>query len=417
MKSTSQGTRELPHQVGHEEDRALEHADQQERRGRRSPRRSRGRARAMRACERVLVDEDLGRRPARARSGSRSLRASRPATSTSPGIGDDLVAAHDERPRLPLGARDLRVDEHVLHLPPPPREPIARAPALARAGRAAATRSSTRPSGRRPRAASGRARARAGRTRVRPGRRRRGRPASTRHGDGEQRQGVARRAGEPSLARVGRRRRFSSAAGWSAAQQRQDLGRGSGRASCPGWTSPRGTRGPRRGSRPRSPRARRRAAGGRRRRRAAARSRFACAARDEPVEHGLDLVRRGVAGRPQAAARGEPVAQRRAAPPRCRGRPCASTHLGAEHLAAEARVLVRLGAAQAVVDVDRGHRVAERAERRARGRSSRRRPRRGRSPRRRAGSGRARGRAPRSAPAAPPCPPGNSAVSLAVVEA
>src|SRR5690348_18269728 len=37
----------------------------------------------------------------------------------------DLVAAHDERPRLALRTRHLRVDEHVLDLPPPTRKPVA----------------------------------------------------------------------------------------------------------------------------------------------------------------------------------------------------------------------------------------------------------------------------------------------------
>src|SRR5207248_695436 len=40
------------------------------------------------------------------------------------GHGYDLVAAHDERPRLPLRARHLRVDEHVLDLAPPTRQPV-----------------------------------------------------------------------------------------------------------------------------------------------------------------------------------------------------------------------------------------------------------------------------------------------------
>src|SRR5919202_64974 len=43
--------------------------------------------------------------------------------------GDDLVAAHDQRPRLALGTRDLRVDEHVLDLLAPPRKPVAGPPA------------------------------------------------------------------------------------------------------------------------------------------------------------------------------------------------------------------------------------------------------------------------------------------------
>src|SRR4051795_5625851 len=44
------------------------------------------------------------------------------------GHGHDLVAAHDERPRLPLRARHLRVDEHVLDLPPPTSQPVAGPP-------------------------------------------------------------------------------------------------------------------------------------------------------------------------------------------------------------------------------------------------------------------------------------------------
>src|SRR2546423_1795659 len=45
-----------------------------------------------------------------------------------PGHGHDLVAAHDERPRLALRARHLRVDEDVLNLPPPTRKPVAGPP-------------------------------------------------------------------------------------------------------------------------------------------------------------------------------------------------------------------------------------------------------------------------------------------------
>src|ERR1700749_4768956 len=40
------------------------------------------------------------------------------------GHGHDLVAAHDERPRLALRARHLRVDEHVLDLAPPTRQAV-----------------------------------------------------------------------------------------------------------------------------------------------------------------------------------------------------------------------------------------------------------------------------------------------------
>src|SRR5579859_4647283 len=44
------------------------------------------------------------------------------------GHGYDLVAAHDERPRLTLRARHLRVDEHVLDLAPPTCQPVAGPP-------------------------------------------------------------------------------------------------------------------------------------------------------------------------------------------------------------------------------------------------------------------------------------------------
>ena len=43
--------------------------------------------------------------------------------------GDDLVSAHDERPRLALRAGNLGVDKHVLDLLPPAGEPVARPPA------------------------------------------------------------------------------------------------------------------------------------------------------------------------------------------------------------------------------------------------------------------------------------------------
>ena len=41
---------------------------------------------------------------------------------------DDLVAAHDERPAVTVGARDLGVDEHVLHLLRAAGEPVAGPP-------------------------------------------------------------------------------------------------------------------------------------------------------------------------------------------------------------------------------------------------------------------------------------------------
>src|SRR5262245_15856737 len=46
-----------------------------------------------------------------------------------PGYRHDLVAPHDERPAVAIGARDLGVDEHVLHLLRATGEPVARPPA------------------------------------------------------------------------------------------------------------------------------------------------------------------------------------------------------------------------------------------------------------------------------------------------
>src|SRR3954453_21493713 len=45
------------------------------------------------------------------------------------GYRHDLVTAHDERPAVAVGARDLGVDEHVLHLLRSAGEPVARPPA------------------------------------------------------------------------------------------------------------------------------------------------------------------------------------------------------------------------------------------------------------------------------------------------
>src|SRR5919198_5649646 len=42
--------------------------------------------------------------------------------------GDDLAAAHDERPAFAVGTRDLGVDEHVLDLLLAAREPVAGPP-------------------------------------------------------------------------------------------------------------------------------------------------------------------------------------------------------------------------------------------------------------------------------------------------
>src|SRR5439155_10996533 len=82
---------------------------------------------------------------------------------------------------------------------------------------------------------------------------------------------------------------------------------------------------------------------------------------DEPVQHGLDLVGRRVAGGAQAVA-GEGVPELAEG---LLGRACgwlSLDDLGAEAFAAEAGVLVGLGAAEPMVDVQGGHAVAELAE-------------------------------------------------------
>ena len=111
---------------------------------------------------------------------------------------------------------------------------------------------------------------------------------------------------EPSLGAGAQQIRVGG--GVQAAEQRQDLVADQAALRCPDSTCPCGTSSPSRGSTPRSRRARRRAAGGRRRRRGGARSRRVLAARDELVEHGLDLVRGGVASGAEAAALRDPVA-------------------------------------------------------------------------------------------------------------
>ena len=127
---------------------------------------------------------------------------------------------------------------------------------------------------------------------------------------------------------------------------------------------------------------------------------FVVPARREPVEDRLDLVGERVA-RSRAAGRSGTSSGCRAARPRSRSGPPAWTTSAPKLLGAEARVLVRLGAAQAVVDVQRGDRVAELARGHGRGRSSRRRRRRGRAPRRPARSAAGGGCAPRCGRGAP----------------
>ena len=121
------------------------------------------------------------------------------------------------------------------------------------------------------------------------------------------------------------------------------------------------------------------------------------AARDEAEEDRLDLVGERVAGRAQQLGLlgVAQVAQLGL------GRAGRAHDAGAEALGAPARVVVRLRAAQPVIDVERRDLVAELARARGRGRSSRRRPRRGSARLRPARSARAGGRATRSAPGAP----------------
>src|SRR5919197_2302062 len=69
----------------------------------------------------------LHRNPVAGRCSSRSLHLDI-GVFHDPRDRDHLVAAHDERPRLALGLRDLRVDEHVLDLLRPAGEPVAGPP-------------------------------------------------------------------------------------------------------------------------------------------------------------------------------------------------------------------------------------------------------------------------------------------------
>ena len=265
----------------------------------------------MRALQRVLVDQDLADRRARARSlltRSSARRTSYPGVVHDPGHGDDLVAADDERPGLALRPRHLRVDEHVLDLLAAAGEPVARRASRALEARDARTRSSSRPSDRAVERDRAPARARRwsySRTATTPP------PRSTRfEPSGEASSSSSARstargsaAGSLERARGGSARRPGGAAAAAAGSRR-----GSGRASCRGSTSRRGTRAPRRGSTPRSPRARRVSSG-----RTTPSSRRAWiprgrAARDEAVEDRLDLVGGGVPGRAQAVRR-ERVAQ------------------------------------------------------------------------------------------------------------
>ena len=371
MKSISHGTVRSPHQVGHEEDGALEHADEQQI--------------AARVVGRDLVAE-LG--DAR-RSASSSIR-------TSPTPARARVSAHS----LPL-RRSRRAPRRC----PAPRRPRRRArrAATPRARSAGPSRPRTRPG---PSSAAREPVAR------RASRAREGRAASEsiRHGAPAH---LARRA-RPGP-RSSQRRSYSRTA-WTppprstplrAARAREQLRRAAlGRSSAsaeqvllraPGGAARSSGRissriRPRTVSRVRRVDAERQPVGAAVRLGLLAPERqqrpddavlalrldpARAAARDEPVEDRLDLVGGRVAGRAQPVGR-ERVARSRKLG---LGRPAArrSTTSAPSTLAAEARVLVGLLAAQAVVHVERRDAVAELARARARGRSSRRRPRRGRA--------------------------------------
>src|SRR5436305_5248167 len=55
-------------------------------------------------------------------------RRCHPVAVDEPRHSDDLVSAYDQGPALSVGTRNLGVDEHVLDLLAPPREPVAGPP-------------------------------------------------------------------------------------------------------------------------------------------------------------------------------------------------------------------------------------------------------------------------------------------------
>ena len=317
-----------------------------------------------------------------------------------PGHGDHVVAAHDERPRFALRSGDLRVDEHVLDLLLPPGEPVAGPPAsylkpfelgadapLAPADLAVEVdRPALEPE---PVVLAHRLDGR-----------RRGRRASSPTGDASS----SASAGGSVSRRSSARRMFASAAGWrrrrsgrissrirprfvsallESIAERQPCGLGSTSTVSSRQTASSGRT---------TPSARRGADPGR------------AAARDEPVEDRLDLVRGRVPGRAQPVG-GRPSSAARGARPRS----------GPRRRARRPRRRARRGRSGRPPRTPRRAACGSRAARRrgsrargarARGRSSRRRPRRGSRSRRPARSARAGGCAPRSARAAPRSPRG-----------
>ena len=130
------GKLDAAHEVGHEEDRALEDAHQEQARGPRSRAVISAPSSAMRPWSvassiRICCDAglELGSRacgPSRfppRHDGIFPSRRGREARNR-----HDLVSSDDERPGLALRAGHLRVHEHILDLLPPAREPVARPP-------------------------------------------------------------------------------------------------------------------------------------------------------------------------------------------------------------------------------------------------------------------------------------------------
>ena len=319
---------------------------------RRSPRRARRRARA--ASPRRPAPR---RRRARAQPCSSRSRARTPGVSTRPGTATTssprTTSGHASRSR----PGHLGVDEHVLQLLAPPGEPIARPPGRTSRPGSVATRSSTAPQRTGPcsRLSSSYSRT----ARIPPPR-----SACLR--------AVARsRAARGACARASRGRRaarrprerehvLARPRDASSAQQRQDLVADQAPLRVRVRAVARGTASPSRGAvglgllaPEREQRADDAVLAPRLDARAARRSRRGGRGRSRPG--------RRRCGRSRAAGPSrQRVPERRAAPPRC-APGGAVDDLRAEALAAEARVLVRLGAAEPVVHVQRRDAVAERA--------------------------------------------------------
>ena len=237
MKSISHGHGQPPHQVGHEEDGALEHAEQEQV--------AAGVVGGDLVAElgdarlqRVLVDED--RPTPRSSSVWRHERVTlTPSALDDARDRDHLVAAHDERPAP--RARSAGSWRRRTRPGPSCCGPRAgrRDASRARAGPAASDSIVQSPHSHvARRARPGRARARAARTRAPPARRRRGRRASSRPCAASS----SASAGADARQLVGEPEQVLGARPGGAARAAAGSRRGSGRASCPGSSSRRGTR-------------------------------------------------------------------------------------------------------------------------------------------------------------------------------